>query len=270
MSADPRTDRPLPFRRRRFAAPHRRRRLALRLLGPFAGALLAVGAPAALGWWALTGPEFAIREIAVEGTRRVSDEWVRQRLQPLHGRHLLLLGLDAVEPRLEAEPWIRAVTVAKEPPSRLVVRVHEHRPAALLRSAGGLFYLDGEGGVIAPFDARGDASGLLVVSVAAGARLDLERALGLVEELERLRPEWAAGLSEIEVASDRDYRLYTEALPFALFVSRDRLAPAAQRLPPLVAEILRRYPGTGAVDARFTNQIVIQSAAPPLSLSEEG
>ncbi len=270
MSDESRADRPLPFRRKRFAAPHRRRRLALRLLGPFTAALVAVGAPAALGWWALGSAELAVREIAVEGTDRVAAGWVRERLQPLHGRHLLLVGLGEVEPRLADEPWIRAVTLAKEPPGRLVVRVHEHRPAALLRSAEGLFYLDGDGGRIAPYDGRGDAAKLLVVSVAAGARLDLGRVLGVVDELERLRPEWAAGLSEIEVASDRDFRLYTEALPFALLVSGDRLASAAERLPPLVPEILSRYPTTGAVDARFTNQLVIQPAAPPLRLSEEG
>ncbi len=265
MSVEPRLDRPLPFRRRRFAAPHRRRRLALRLLVPLAGAIVAVGVPAALAWWALTGSEFAIREITVVGTGRVSAEWVLERLAPLEGRHLLLLGLEEVEPLLADEPWIQAVTVAKEPPGGLVVRVDERRPAALLRRGDGLFYLDGRGAVIAPFDARGDASGLLVVSVAEGARLDLERVLALAGELERLHPEWAAGLSEIEVANGRDYRLHTEALPFALFVSEESLEPAARRLPRLVKEILRRYPGTGAVDARFTNQIVIQPAALPLS-----
>ena len=89
-----------PYRRRLFAARHRRRSLWARLVRPFFGALLLVGSPAVLTAWVLTSPEFTVREIAVSGNERVPETWVRQTLAGVEGSSVFEVGARHLEQRL--------------------------------------------------------------------------------------------------------------------------------------------------------------------------
>lgn len=253
----------LPFRRRRFAARRKRRTLAAVLAGPFLGAVALVGGPAALAVWVLTSPRFGLRAVTVEGSRMVARSWVEDALRPLWGSNLLLLSLAEARALLAVHPWVGAVEARKELPDRLVVTLRERQAVALLRQGAGLFYLDAEGLPFAPLDpARGEAD-LMMVSGTPAGEVDYIRALAVAGELRRAQPEWAAGLSEVEILSAEDFRLYTSALPFALLVRAGSVEEGSRRLEALLPEILRRYPRVEAADLRFSRRIVLQPAAAP-------
>ncbi len=253
----------LPFRRRRFAARRRRRSLASVLAGPFLGAVVVVGGPTALTVWVLTSPRFGLREVTVEGSRMVSRSWVEEVLRPLQGSNLLGLSLADVRARLAAHPWVGAVQARKELPDRVVVTLRERQAVALLRRGAKLFYLDAEGFPFAPLDpGRGEAD-LMMVSGAPSGGVDYFRALAVAAELRRAQPQWAAGLSEVEILTEEDFRLYTSELPFALLVRAGSVAEGSRRLEALLPEILRRYPRIEAADLRFARRIVLQPAAAP-------
>ena len=142
------------LRRRRFTAPHRRPSLPLRLLRPFAIAALVVAVPVAAGAWVLRSPRFHLQTLELSGTERVPREWIAGRVEPLRGRHLLRLSLADLESELAGHPWIAGVAMSKRLPDALAVRVVERRPAALLRRADGLFYVDAAGRPIDRYDPR--------------------------------------------------------------------------------------------------------------------
>lgn len=261
----------LAFRRRRFAARRKRPPLALVLLRPFLLAAVLVGLPLCGAGWFARSPRFQFRALAVEESPHVPARWVEQALAPFHGRNLLALSLVAVEGRLRRHPWVRAVEIEKRLPDALALRVFEREPAVLLRRRTDLYYADAQGAPIAPFEPGSGPADLLLVSAAAVPEGEaVVRALALAERLARLDPEWARGLSEVEVLGDGDCRLHLAALPFPLLVNAGRLERSLAELRRVLPQILDRYGGLGAVDLRFPGQIVIQPAVEPLTRERGG
>jgi len=260
----------LPFRRRPFAAKRRRRSLWLVALSGFAGALVVVGLPIGLIAWVLTSPRFALHTVDFDGGQRVTRGFVQRTLSPLLGENLVALPIAEVRALLGSHAWIDGVEVRKQLPDRLVIRIAERVPAALLRSGSDLWYLDAAGRRIARLEPADGAADYLLVSSSSDVEVEPARALALARELAVACPEWAAKLSEIEVLGDEDFRLYTAALPFPLLVKAGTLAERGRSLNELLPEISRRYAQVQAVDLRFERRIVIQPAAPPKSERASG
>jgi cell division protein FtsQ len=248
----------LDFRRRGSPPRRRRRHPLLLLLRPLAGA-----------------------DVVVEGgTQRVKPAWVRQALAPYRGKNLVRLPLTELAEAVQKNPWVQSVELQKELPGRLRVALTERRPVALLRSGvggrgangangasepGGLVYADPDGQPIVEVDSVPEArkAGLLEVFFSRPVPGGMAGALEVAGELGRVRPDWAAALTRIDVLGEEDFRLHTEALPFPVVVTRGEVGPKARRLEELLPELERRYPVIESVDLRFSRRIVVQPGAPP-------
>lgn len=262
--------------RRRGTPPRRKRRSVLWTLAkPLAVALALVGLPAGVVTWVLTAPLFGLRDVQVSeaagsATHRISMESVRQALAPLQGKNLVRLSLAEAAARVERNPWIASVEMAKELPGRLHVKVAERRPVALLLMDGGLVYADSDGKAIARVTTPAEldearSAGLLVVSFVRNFahkphKEGVGSALGVAADLGRVQPTWASKLSRIEVLGEEDFRLHTDALPFPLLVRSGQVKPKIERLVELLPELSRRYVRIEAVDLRFARRIVVQPA----------
>ena len=267
----------LDFRRRGVPLRRRRRHPLLQLARPLAVALVVVLLPLALTAWALTSRRFQLADVVVEGGgRRVKPEWVRQALAPYQGRNLIRLPLSEAAEVLQENPWVESVELQKELPGRLHVALTERRPVALLRSGaeksgnggtGRLVYADLDGRPIVAVESLPEArkAGLLEVffpRAVPGGVGGIAGALEVAGELGRVRPDWAAALTRIDVLGEEDFRLHTEALPFPLLVTRGEVGPKARRLEELLPELERRYPVIESVDLRYSRRIVVQPGAP--------
>jgi hypothetical protein len=153
-------------------------------------------------------------------------------------------------------------------PDTLAVRVVERRPAALLRRADGLHYVDEAGRLIDRFDPSAGPADLLLVRVAPDDEAWLAPALAAATEFARLEPEWGRELSEVEVVGESDLRFHTAALPFALVFGVGGIEAGLRRLRHHLPEVRRRLVPAAALDLRFSGRIV---AVPTLApLREEG
>lgn len=255
------------LRRRRFTAPHRRPSLLLRLLRQFAIAALVVAVPVAAGAWVLSSPRFHLRTLELSGTERVSREWIAERIAPLRGRHLLRLSLADLERELAGDPWIDGVAMSKRLPDTLAVRVVERRPAALLRRADGLVYVDAAGRLIDRYDPGAGPADLLLLSAAPTEEGRLAMALAAAGEFARLAPDWGGQLSEVELIGESDLKFTTAALPFALVLGAGGIEAGLRRLRRYLPEVRRRLPPAAAIDLRFSGRIV---AVPTAPRGEEG
>jgi len=256
--------------KRRGTPPRRKKKSVLWALAkPLGVAFGLVALPSGVVAWVLMAPLFSLRDVEVteaNGARRVSGEWVRRALEPLEGNNLVRLSLAEAAARVERNPWIASVEMAKELPGRLRVKVAERRPVALLLAGGRLVYADSEGKAIAPIATPAEleearSAGLLVVSFVHPPHGEgVGSALKVAAELGRVQPTWAAKLARIEVLGEEDFRLHTDALPFPLLVTSGQVAPKVERLVELLPELSRRYPKIEAVDLRFSRRIVVQPA----------
>lgn len=132
--------------------------LDVRLMN-FTTALMASGlvlaALAALLWWGLRNPVFAIGQITVTGdTQHNSAASLRAVALPRLAGNFFTLDLDEARAAFEAAPWVRKAVVRREFPNRLVVELQEHVPVArwgegdsdLVDAAGVVFDTGGAGG----------------------------------------------------------------------------------------------------------------------------
>lgn len=147
----------------RFRA--RRRALRLRALRPAVVVAAVVTVVVGVGWTALGSGMFAVQRVSVEGTSRLSPGIVLRAADVPLGGSLFLLDTTAVRRRVARLPPVARVTVTASWPHRVVIRVEERRPAAIVNTPDGDVLLDATG--VAFSVVSSDPAGLLPVHLAA-------------------------------------------------------------------------------------------------------
>lgn len=114
-------------------------------------ALVVVALAAAVVWGGrcvvrhvIASPRFAVRDVEVGPSTRVSAEEIRALAGVQLGDRLLAVDPDAVAARLTTHPWILAARVRRELPSTLAIEVTE-RHAVASALLGALYLLDADG-----------------------------------------------------------------------------------------------------------------------------
>jgi cell division protein FtsQ len=86
---------------------------------------------AALGWWGLRHPAFAIRGIVVQGdTTHNNVATLRANVLPRLRGNFFTVDLQKAREAFEAVPWVRQATVKRQFPNRLRVVLQEHQAEA--------------------------------------------------------------------------------------------------------------------------------------------
>lgn len=92
---------------------------------------------AALGWWLLRHPVFAINGISVHGdTTHNSVAMLRANVAPRLAGNFFTVDLQRAREAFEAVPWVRQAQVRRQFPDRLRVQLQEHQPVALWGAEG--------------------------------------------------------------------------------------------------------------------------------------
>lgn len=92
---------------------------------------------AALVWWALRHPLFAIAGITVQGEVTHNNAvTLRANVAPRLAGNFFTVDLAGAREAFEAVPWVRQAVVRREFPNRLRVQLQEHRAAAFWGSDG--------------------------------------------------------------------------------------------------------------------------------------
>ncbi len=242
------------FLRRGTIAPRRRGRgRILRLL--LAGAVLA-GAAAGLSRF-LGGSLFSLQRIQVSGNRRARTEEILRAVEPWRSANLIALDLSAIAHAVRGHPWVERVTLSKQLPDGLAVRVTERKAVALFRDKSGLWWLSSDGRPIALYDPRADPTEYVLVS---GDRQALADAVGLLDDLRSAPAEYFSALSEISALPDGGFGIMDTIFRRPVRVLR-RDAPAKIRaLLEARGFIESRGWEARAIDLRFADRIVLVGA----------
>lgn len=117
----------------------------VRLMNAVAAGVFALTAAALLAagmLWLMRAPAFAIRAIQLEGElTRNSVPTIRANATPRLAGNFFSVDLQQAQAAFESVPWVRRAVVRRVWPDRLVVRLEEHRAAALWQGLAG----EGEG-----------------------------------------------------------------------------------------------------------------------------
>jgi len=115
------------------------------------------------GYDALTQCDYFRAEvITVTGEHRLSEQAILDAAELECGDNILAVNLGRVRKRLVAEPWIKNAGLRRELPSRISIRIDEHKPLAVL-DVGRCFLID-HGGDIFKEAAPAEMSGLPIIA----------------------------------------------------------------------------------------------------------
>jgi cell division protein FtsQ len=213
-------------------------------------------------------PYFTVTEVAVRGARHLAPDTVRRLAGIEPGVGIWAVDCEHAERSLEGVAWVRAARVTRQLPGRIVIRVREERPAAIIAladAAPALHYVAPRGKIFArlessdprdlPYvtglrarDLSGDARGLHAV----------RRALVLLRLASRRGP-----VSEILVHPVRGLTLLPVAPRIPVDVGWSDFARRLDRL----AAVLERVRGREAEVARirlvFDDEVVVEPRTAP-------
>ena len=255
----------------RSTSTTRRRRVRPLVIGLRRAFKLTLGALplVSLAAWVVTSPTFALKSFQVEGMERVEIGWIERQIESRVGENLVLLRLGELQRGLEQHTWVRAVELHKRLPDRIEVRVLEHVPRALLRTADAVYFVDLEGRIIAELDADAETlpSMLVLQSEGEPAEDDAQSdapavgrsvALQLAAMLENGPIGWARSVRQIDLLGAQDFRLWMSSLSFPVLVRADSAIERLRLLDALLPKLQTDFDPLAAVDLRFQRRIVLK------------
>ncbi|MDO9584143.1 MAG: FtsQ-type POTRA domain-containing protein [Desulfomicrobium sp.] len=100
--------------------------------------------------WVTAHEFFALVNLRVEGSQRLSPEEIAELGGVGTGINVLNINIAEVQRRIAASDWVESVGVTRVLPDGLIIEVSEREPAFLTRRDEQLFYADARGHIIAP------------------------------------------------------------------------------------------------------------------------
>ncbi len=252
---------------------HRPSRLASRLLSiaavlGVASAVVAAVPPIVAAFRA--HPYFAVAEIAVSPTQRLSRAAVLDWAGLYEGIGIWNVDLDATARRLEEHPWIARAEVRREPPRRLIVTVTERRPAAIVL-LDQPYYVDRRGVAFSPLGPDEPLALPLVTGIEAAlvageapyARHAIRQALRVMRTMR------AAGLpfrvSEVHIERQEGITVFPVEPRIALGFGWRALPERVARLEEVLGTFGGREAQLRAIDLTAPGEAVIRLRTPAQS-----
>lgn len=242
-------------------------RIRVRQMLPVVAVLLAVVFVTAAGAaaYAFLGRSrvFSVREIDMNPCEHVTREEIAAMLAGGAGGNIWALSVDDIGRRLRGHDWVRNVWVRKAFPDRLVVRIEERRPVAMI-NLDALCYVDEEGNVFKRVTAY-DAKSYPVITGFSRTELAAKDAVALQnlrKTIELLRMSDAGSLardiSEVHFDAGDGYTLVTRENALQLKIGTMDFKEAMQRIEEAMPKLSRLGQLRGAIDLKHEGRIFVR------------
>jgi cell division protein FtsQ len=243
-------------------------RAQLRLIGWITAGLLVVGftgvAFASAYSWITRSPLFTVRTIDMNRCSNVSLEEVWAIVRGDGSGILWSVPAKEVARRLSGHPWVRSVSVRKSFPDRLVVRIQERTPVAMV-NLDVLHYLDEEGRPFKRLTAYDPKNLAIVTGFSRGDLLrkdpvtvrDLRKTLDLLRSVEAgsLRQ----NVSEIHFDAQDGYTVVTRDAGLQLKVGTIDVKEAIRRIEAAMPRISGTTRSSGIADLKTEGRVFMRS-----------
>lgn len=214
-------------------------------------------------------PRFAVRRVVLEGVPDARRAEAEEVTDPLLGRPLLFVDLDAAVVGLARRPWVARAAARRLVPDTLLIRIEARPPLALARRGGTLWTVDKGGAWLGPYEGPA-LSGEDDFPIVDGPGDDESVRCGaaFLAALKSEDPVLFGRVSDVVVSPDG--LAVTDRLARArLLVGRDpgetpRAAATWRAFLALAPDLARRGLPADAADLRFDGRIVLH--APPDAL----
>ena len=212
--------------------------------------------------------DFRVLRVRTQGNSIVADSDIVRTAAVLKNVKLFDVDLNVTRLRVQQNPFMKSVSVAREIPDGIAITVTERRPVAALALERVLF-LDAEGYVLPPvrsgkvFDLPVLTGELPAADCLPGKQIRSRRLLDALEILttaERIGDDLYHRISEIHCAGDSTYVLFTAESGVPVVFGRGDIALKLLKLDGFWKQIVvqRGAAHLKTVDLRFADQVVVR------------
>lgn len=209
-----------------------------------------------------------IRNIEIDGARRLKPEVILQLANLGPDTSLLAIRPGRVERTLMTHPWIARAELTRKWPHRIRLHIQEREPVALVQLGEELFYIDRQGSLCKPLS-PGDPHDFPVITGLKPENLQhpegslaplVAQTFQLLDVLKKVpAPLSLENVSEIHLDLDRGFSLYVNGLGAALDLGfndySEKLHKFAQVLPALVQK--GYLAKTGRINLDYPDRVLI-------------
>ncbi len=199
---------------------------------------------------------FPVREIVFSGNVHLSEGELRTIAGINRNESLLTLSAKGVSTKLLQSPWIKNVSVRKEFPHRILIKIGEASPFAILETKGRTFLIDESGRMLE--EMKGTVPFLPVINADPFRnRENFLEALNLAKAIKDRKI--ATERNRVEIVADKNPENISMVLDNVVVkVGCGDYEQKLNRLFALEEEIKKRAITVDYVDLRFANRVVVK------------
>ena len=212
----------------------------------------------------LEDPVFQVKEIEIEGCKKISREAVRSLVLMEGIPNLFTLRLREIARRLEGHPWVNHATIRKVFPDKVRIEIEERKPMAILQMEE-LSYIDEEGVIFSP--AR-DGDGFNFPFLTGLTRQALEKdpeasrelltgALEFLRLAQRMKSSPLEEISEIHMSRSFGIDCYAKESGLEVKMGRGSFAEKLRRLSIVWSDLRKRGLFAECIDSNDLDRIVV-------------
>ncbi|WP_446424912.1 cell division protein FtsQ/DivIB [Mailhella sp.] len=188
----------------------------------------------------LTSEYFTIREIAVSGNVQVKTPEVLRICGIEKGENSLAVNVHKAEQELMKNPWIESVNIRRDLPDSFTIQIEERVPLFCARKNDRLYYVSGQGLLIAPVDPRSFRS-LPVLELGPGGDEALPLVADFVELFRKAGfPFGFRQVSSLRLSAAKGFELYVENRRLRLTIGLEQWQDNLRRIASVVSDIDKR------------------------------
>lgn len=229
-----------------------RRRLRLRL-----SCLLTASCILIVGTFLLYRQSFfPIKEVVFYGNKHLSEEEMKGLMGLRGNEDLMHIECNVLAGRLLRSPWIKSVKIRKQYPHRLIIKIIEAEPFALLETGDKVFIIDEEGRKLDKL--KGESAQFLPVISHTGSinPSTFSEAVSLIKAVADIGMS-GKQLKITGVDSMKD-NLIMELDGTVVRIGDGQYDEKLTRFLELESEIKKRWETVAYIDLRFANRVVVK------------
>lgn len=219
--------------------------------------VLGAGLISTLWLYRLSSRLFPVKEIVFYGNKHLSETELRSLTGIDEKEGLIKLSAAGISKDLSKSPWIRGVSIRKDFPDRVLIKIHEASPFALLELKGRTFFIDDAGRMLE--EIKGSTVPFLPIISADpfNRHDDFSEALNLARVVKDKKI--ATERNRVEILADKGPENLSMVIDNVVIkVGQGDYEQKIRRLFDLEDEIRRRAVTVDYVDLRFANRIVVK------------
>ncbi len=220
--------------------------------------------------WGQSAEQFLLSEIEIIGNEVLTEGEVVELSGLTTGTNLLSIRIASVERAVESSPRVERARTLRLLPDRIIVRIEERKPAALVATAAfGFVEVTDDGLVLPPVERTALADLPLIVGAAdsvefggVAASGDIEYVLELLRTARAIEPALWMEISEIRIAPGSGLVIYTAADGAEIRVGSGALdSRDLKRLWMVLTDLKSRGDVVESIDFRYKDQAVVRLRA---------